>query len=45
MPKTKSNDIELYYEVHGSGQPLLLIAGVGYGCWFWHKLVLELKED
>jgi len=45
MPKAKSNGIELYYEVHGSGQPLLLIAGLGYGAWFWQKLVQELKND
>lgn len=45
MPKVKTNGIELYYEIYGSGQPLLLIAGVGYGGWFWHKLVQELKAD
>ena len=45
MSKVKTNGIELYYEVHGSGQPLLLIAGLGYGAWFWHKLVKELKDD
>lgn len=45
MPKISSNGIELYYEVHGSGPPLLLIAGVGYGCWFWHKLVRELEDS
>lgn len=45
MPKLKSNQIEIYYEIHGSGQPLVLIAGVGYGAWFWHKLVQELKAD
>ncbi len=45
MPKVKSNEIELYYEIHGSGQPLLLIAGLGYGAWFWNKLLQELKAD
>lgn len=45
MPRVKANGIELYYEIHGSGQPLLLIAGVGYGGWFWHKLVQELEAD
>ena len=45
MSQVKSNGIELYYEIHGRGQPLLLIAGVGYGAWFWHKLVQELKDD
>jgi pimeloyl-ACP methyl ester carboxylesterase len=44
MPKLESNEIELYYEIHGSGDPLLLIAGVGYGGWFWYKVVPELAE-
>ncbi len=39
MPTTQSNGITIAYEVHGSGQPLLLITGVGYGAWFWHKVV------
>jgi pimeloyl-ACP methyl ester carboxylesterase len=36
MPVVKANDINLYYEVHGQGFPLVLIAGIGYhsGCWF-----------
>jgi hypothetical protein len=29
MPLTLVNDIELYYEPHGSGDPLLLIGGLG----------------
>ena len=29
MPLTFVNDIELYYESHGSGDPLLLIGGLG----------------
>jgi 3-oxoadipate enol-lactonase len=33
------NDIQLYYEVQGDGPPLLLIAGLGYDHWFWHKMV------
>lgn len=44
MPKIESNGIELYYEVHGSGQPLLLITGLGYGSWYWHKLTAVLKD-
>jgi len=39
MPTLISNGITLAYETHGSGQPLLLIAGVGYGAWFWRKVV------
>lgn len=44
MPKIESNGIELYFEIRGSGQPLLLITGLGYGSWFWHKLTAELEE-
>ena len=29
MPLLKANEIELYYESHGSGDPLVLIGGVG----------------
>lgn len=28
MPKVKVNDIEMYYEVHGEGEPLLLLHGL-----------------
>src|SRR5215471_983971 len=30
MPKARLNGVELFYEVHGSGQPILFIHG-GYG--------------
>jgi pimeloyl-ACP methyl ester carboxylesterase len=29
MPSLKVNDVELYYESHGSGDPLVLIGGLG----------------
>ena len=29
MPKAKLNGIDIYYEVYGSGEPLLLITGLG----------------
>lgn len=44
MPKARSNGIELYYEIHGSGKPLILIAGLGYSHWQWHKMVPLLAE-
>jgi 3-oxoadipate enol-lactonase len=44
MPKVKANAIELNYEVTGSGTPLVLIAGLGYGLWQWHKMVPGLAE-
>ena len=39
MPKISTNGIELYYEIHGAGQPLVLISGLGYSSWQWHKMV------
>jgi 3-oxoadipate enol-lactonase len=44
MPKTKVNDIEMYYEVHGEGTPLVLISGLGYPLWQWHLMVPYLEK-
>ncbi|MFZ5881317.1 MAG: alpha/beta hydrolase [Chloroflexota bacterium] len=44
MPKVKSNGIELYYEIHGAGKALVLISGLGYPLWQWHKMVPFLAE-
>lgn len=39
MPTTRANGIDIYYEIAGDGPPLILIAGLGYGLWQWHKMV------
>ncbi len=44
MPKIKANDIEIYYETSGSGEPLVLISGLGYPLWQWHKMIPILAE-
>ena len=44
MPKVQSNGIELYYETQGAGQPLVLISGLGYSSWQWHRMVPFLAE-
>jgi 3-oxoadipate enol-lactonase len=44
MPTLISNCITLAYEITGSGQPLVLVTGVGYGRWFWHKVVPGLAR-
>ena len=44
MPKVHTNGIELYYEVHGAGKPLVLISGLGYTLWQWHRMVPYLAE-
>ena len=44
MPTLKSNNITLAYEITGAGKPLVLITGVGYGRWFWRKVVPGLAK-
>jgi len=44
MPQVHVNDINVYYEITGSGEPLVLIAGLGYGLWMWHKMIPGLAE-
>lgn len=44
MPRVRANDIELYYEITGSGDPLVLISGLGYGLWMWRKMIPGLAE-
>jgi len=44
MPKVHANEIDIYYEIHGSDDPLLLINGLGYDLWMWHKMVPGLAE-
>ena len=35
MPRARANDVELYYEEHGSGEPLLLIPPTGWPGSVW----------
>lgn len=44
MPTLNSQGLTLAYEIQGTGQPVLLISGVGYGGWVWHKVVAELAQ-
>jgi 3-oxoadipate enol-lactonase len=39
MPSVQTNGIELDYEIHGTGTPLVLISGLGYPSWEWHRMV------
>ena len=45
MPFASVGDINIYYEIHGSGEPLVLINGLGYDLWMWHKMVPGLAEQ
>ena len=44
MPTVRSNDIDIYYEEHGSGEPLLLIMGWGCNAATWKPQVPGLAE-
>jgi pimeloyl-ACP methyl ester carboxylesterase len=40
----KVNGIDIYYEIHGSGEPVLLIEGLGYSAWMWYKQIPTFSE-
>ncbi len=44
MSAIHANGIQIAYEIHGSGRPLLLIAGLGYSRWMWRWMVPGLAE-
>jgi pimeloyl-ACP methyl ester carboxylesterase len=43
-PIIKVNDINMYYEIHGQGEPLLLIMGMGADLTMWGDSVYKLAE-
>jgi len=44
MPRLRVGDIELYYEITGKGQPILLIHGLGSGARDWEMQAPFLSE-
>lgn len=44
MPTARSNGIDLYYEIHGSGPQLTLIEGLGYHRWMWYRQVPSFER-
>ena len=44
MATLTANNITISYETAGTGPPLVLIAGLGYSRWMWHKVVPGLAE-
>ncbi|MCH6268730.1 alpha/beta fold hydrolase [Neobacillus citreus] len=44
MPITNANGIDLYYEVHGEGEPLLLIMGLSLDSRSWYRTLPALAE-
>ena len=43
MPTVKVNDINMYYELHGEGEPLVLLMGGGGGSSLWWQQVEYLS--
>ncbi|MFX1390009.1 MAG: alpha/beta fold hydrolase [Promethearchaeota archaeon] len=41
MSKVKVNDVNLYYEIHGEGFPLLMIQGLSENVYWWDKPMIE----
>jgi pimeloyl-ACP methyl ester carboxylesterase len=39
------NNINVYYEIHGEGEPLLLIEGLGYSSWMWFKQIPDFSKE
>lgn len=44
MATVEANGIHIYYESAGTGHPLLLIPGISYSHWMWHKMVPGLAD-
>jgi pimeloyl-ACP methyl ester carboxylesterase len=45
MSKAHVNGIDIYYELHGSGSPLVLIMGLRRNAEWWHLQIPELSKD
>ena len=44
MPYLKVNDIQMYYEIPGDGEPLVLIVGLGTDISEWDGIIRWLAE-
>ncbi|HKR01218.1 MAG TPA: alpha/beta hydrolase [Pyrinomonadaceae bacterium] len=44
MPQAQVRGAQLYYEIQGEGEPLILIPGFGAGRWIWFKQTPALSE-
>lgn len=45
MTSISNSTVELFYEEHGDGEPLILIPGLAAGRWIWFKQVPQLSEQ
>jgi pimeloyl-ACP methyl ester carboxylesterase len=44
MPIAHANNIDIYYEIHGSGPPLVLIMGLRRNAEWWYRQIPELSK-
>ncbi len=44
MPQMKVDDINMYYEVHGQGEPLVLVSGFASHRYYWLPFIPELSK-
>jgi pimeloyl-ACP methyl ester carboxylesterase len=44
MPSVQINDIQMYYEIHGDGEPLVLILGLGTDISEWDGIIRWLAQ-
>jgi pimeloyl-ACP methyl ester carboxylesterase len=44
MPKVEVNDIEMYYEVHGEGPPLVMLHSFSSSSFKWKPFISEYKK-
>jgi len=42
MPQLKLANVDIHYDVYGSGEPLVLIPGFTAGAWIWFKQIAQL---
>jgi pimeloyl-ACP methyl ester carboxylesterase len=45
VPTVKVGDINMYYEIHGSGEPLVMIMGYGGHIGHWFRLIPLLSRE
>lgn len=44
MPNIVINNIDLYYEIHGKGMPLMLVAGLASDSQSWQPIINDLSQ-
>ena len=45
MPTANIGDVEIYYEEHGSGEPLIMVLGLGQDIATWGFQIAELSKQ